>query len=163
MDDYNKYVTAVNKIFDYISKMRIGWNNIDNINYLDSLEEFKNAVTTNADAFKQAPDPALMVNEEETQQEPVAQPQNETEQLAEQQAPQPPEPVQKLEDTPTGQPETPIQSPTPQAQSIPNLAQENIQQQVAAVQPVQVPSIPQLNTPQATPIPALARAASQSQ
>ena len=59
MSDYNQYVTAVNKIFDYITKMKAGWNSQDNINYIESIEEYKSAVTDNAEKFKQpaAPSP----------------------------------------------------------------------------------------------------------
>lgn len=52
MSDYNRYVTAVNKIFDYLSKMRVGWNSLDNLNYIDSINEYKQAVVENADVFK---------------------------------------------------------------------------------------------------------------
>ena len=55
MDDYNRYVTAVNKIFDYLEKMKAGWNNIDNKNYIDSIDEFKGVVTSKANEFKKAP------------------------------------------------------------------------------------------------------------
>lgn len=52
MSDYKAYVTAVNKIFDYISKMKAGWDNLDNANYIESIEEYKQAVIGNADQFK---------------------------------------------------------------------------------------------------------------
>ena len=55
MSDYNQYVTAVNKIFDYINKMKAGWNSQDNINYIESIEEYKTAVTENAEKFKLPP------------------------------------------------------------------------------------------------------------
>lgn len=179
MDDYNKYVTAVNKIFDYISKMRIGWPNTDNINYLDSIEEFKNAVTSNAEAFKKAPDPSLMVNEDEEAPENV-------ETLGEQPTASPVEQVAKLEDVqPTPpveqQPEQLAPDPSSLEQQQPeqlapdpsSLGQQAVPQiptlqqnanppvEVPAVpqqQPVQqVPSIPQLNVPtaQASPVPTL--------
>ena len=35
MSDYNDYITAVNKIFDYLAKMKAGWNNQDNMNYIE--------------------------------------------------------------------------------------------------------------------------------
>ena len=35
MEEYNQYVSAVNKIFDYLDKMKTGWNSLDNRNYLD--------------------------------------------------------------------------------------------------------------------------------
>ena len=52
MQDYNKYVTSVNKIFDLINKMKAGWNNIDNINYIESIEEYREQVAASADEFK---------------------------------------------------------------------------------------------------------------
>ena len=52
MSEYNQYVTAVNKIFDYVSKMKAGWNGQDNINYIESIEEYKQAVIANANLFK---------------------------------------------------------------------------------------------------------------
>ena len=53
MSDYNEYVTAVNKIFDYLAKMKAGWNNLDNINYIESIEEYKQTVINNASLFKE--------------------------------------------------------------------------------------------------------------
>ena len=44
MSDYNDYITAVNKIFDYLAKMKAGWNNQDNMNYIESIEEYKELV-----------------------------------------------------------------------------------------------------------------------
>ena len=55
MQDYNQYVTAINKIFDYIAKMKAGWNSQDNMNYIDKVETFQTAVTGNAEAFKTPP------------------------------------------------------------------------------------------------------------
>ena len=55
MDDYNRYVTAVNKIFDYLEKMKAGWNNNDNKNYIDNIDEFKTVVTSKAEEFKKPP------------------------------------------------------------------------------------------------------------
>ena len=53
MSDYNTYVTSVNKIFDYLSKMKAGWTSLDNKNYIESIEEYKKVVIQNADKFKQ--------------------------------------------------------------------------------------------------------------
>ena len=53
MSDYNAYVTSVNKIFDYLSKMKTGWSSLDNKNYIESIEEYKKVVVQYADAFKQ--------------------------------------------------------------------------------------------------------------
>jgi hypothetical protein len=52
MSDYNAYVTSVNKIFDYLSKMKVGWSSLDNKNYIESIEEYKQVVVQNADKFK---------------------------------------------------------------------------------------------------------------
>ena len=53
MSDYNAYVTSVNKIFDYLSKMKAGWSSLDNKNYIESIEEYKQVVIQNANNFKQ--------------------------------------------------------------------------------------------------------------
>lgn len=55
MDDYNRYVTAVNKIYDYLEKMKAGWNNSDNKNYIDNIDDFKNIVISQAEEFKKPP------------------------------------------------------------------------------------------------------------
>ena len=53
MSDYNAYVTSINKIFDYLSKMKAGWSSLDNKNYIESIEDYKQVVVQNADNFKQ--------------------------------------------------------------------------------------------------------------
>ena len=55
MSEYNQYVTAINKIFDYLEKMKIGWNNQDNKNYIDSIEEYKQLVIEISAKLKQLP------------------------------------------------------------------------------------------------------------
>ena len=55
MSEYNQFVTAINKIFDYINKMRAGWDDQDNINYIESIEEYKKKVIENANLFKNPP------------------------------------------------------------------------------------------------------------
>ena len=55
MDDYNSYVTAVNKIFDYLEKMKAGWDALDNKNYISSIEEYKNVVISKAAEMKKPP------------------------------------------------------------------------------------------------------------
>lgn len=52
MSDYNAYVTSINKIFDYLSKMKAGWSSLDNKNYIESIEEYKQIVIENAEKFK---------------------------------------------------------------------------------------------------------------
>ena len=32
--------------------MKAGWNNLDNLNYIESIEEYKQTVINNADTFK---------------------------------------------------------------------------------------------------------------
>ena len=61
MDDYNDYVTAINKIYDYVSRVKAGWNNPDNYANIDKLDEFKSLVAESADEFKK---PAAEVIEE---------------------------------------------------------------------------------------------------
>ena len=52
MSDYNAYVTSINKIFDYLNKMKAGWSSLDNKNYIESIEEYKQIVIENAEKFK---------------------------------------------------------------------------------------------------------------
>ena len=52
MSEYNEYVTAINKIFDYLAKMKAGWNSLDNHNYIESIEEYKQAVSNMATIIK---------------------------------------------------------------------------------------------------------------
>ena len=54
MSEYNQYVTAINKIFYNLEKMKAGWNYLDNLNYIDSVEEYKQIVASKADEFKKA-------------------------------------------------------------------------------------------------------------
>ena len=51
MSEYNEYVTAVNKIFDYLNKMKAGWTSADNKNYIESIEEYKQVVIKAAEKF----------------------------------------------------------------------------------------------------------------
>ena len=65
MNEYNQYVTTVNKIFDYLEKMKAGWDSLDNLNYIESVEEYKTAVIKYAEVFK-TPKPIPMTGELET-------------------------------------------------------------------------------------------------
>ena len=47
MSDYNKFVTAINKVFDYLNKMKAGWNDQDNLNYIESIEELVKRIAKN--------------------------------------------------------------------------------------------------------------------
>ena len=53
MSDYNKYVLAVNRIFEIVSKMKASWPDQDNISYLESIEEYKKIVAENVKLFSQ--------------------------------------------------------------------------------------------------------------
>ena len=52
MSEYNDYVTSVNKIFDYLNKMRAGWDSQDNISHIENIEEYKRVVVANVETFK---------------------------------------------------------------------------------------------------------------
>ena len=52
MSEYNQYVTAINKIFDYLAKMKAGWKSLDNHNYIESIEEYKQLVSNIATQIK---------------------------------------------------------------------------------------------------------------
>lgn len=52
MSEYNEYVTAINKIFDYLAKMQAGWNSQDNYNYIESINEYRQVVANYAQTFK---------------------------------------------------------------------------------------------------------------
>lgn len=56
MSEYNQYITAINKIFDYLSKMKVGWTGADNINYIENIEEYKNIVVNSLNLFTENPE-----------------------------------------------------------------------------------------------------------
>ncbi len=56
MSEYNQYITAINKIFDYLSKMKVGWTGVDNINYIENIEEYKNIVVNSLNLFTENPE-----------------------------------------------------------------------------------------------------------
>lgn len=51
MSEYNKYVLAVNKIFEVLGKMKVGWTDKDNISYIASIEEYRQVVINAANQF----------------------------------------------------------------------------------------------------------------
>ena len=55
MANYNEYVTSINKIFDYLAKMKTGMNSLDNKNYIESIEEYKQTVIRVAEQLKNSP------------------------------------------------------------------------------------------------------------
>jgi len=93
MDDYNRYVTAINKIFDYLEKMKAGWNNNDNKNYIETIEDFKGTVTAKAELYKKPPTVQVTHQEiEETENEATGD--EEIEENVQQPAPAEPQEVQ---------------------------------------------------------------------
>ena len=72
MSEYNDYVTSVNKIFDYLNKMRAGWDSQDNISHIENIEEYKRVVVANVETFKHpAPMPANNEPAEEAPETPA--------------------------------------------------------------------------------------------
>ena len=70
MSEYNDYVTAVNKIFDYLNKMRTGWDSQDNISHIENIEEYKRVVVSNVETFKKpAPMPVASEIEDSNEDE----------------------------------------------------------------------------------------------
>ena len=142
MPDYNQFVTAVNKIYDYISKMKVGWNSQDNLNYIESIEEYKSAVIGHADVFKTPAPPIESTKEtaekkEEKPQENSAPqaapeklqenstPQPVTEKLQESSAPQQPAvQIPQVTQQAAPQPAPQQQSPIPAVQQIPQIQQQ---------------------------------------
>lgn len=55
MSEYDKYVKSVNKIFEIIAKMKENWKDQDNLNYIESVEEYKQIVIDNSKAFSTTP------------------------------------------------------------------------------------------------------------
>jgi hypothetical protein len=49
MNDYEKYVTEVNKIFSLLEKLKNSWTNNDNLSSIEDINEFKSAVIGGAD------------------------------------------------------------------------------------------------------------------
>ena len=52
MNNYNNYVDAINKIFEYLEVMKKEFNDPDNLNYIASIEEYKDAIISNAELLK---------------------------------------------------------------------------------------------------------------
>lgn len=52
MNNYNNYVEAINKIFEYLEIMKKEFDDQDNLNYISSIEEYKDAIISNANLLK---------------------------------------------------------------------------------------------------------------
>ena len=44
MTEYDMYAQAINKIFEYLEWMKQKWNNQDNLNYIEEIEKYKDAI-----------------------------------------------------------------------------------------------------------------------
>ena len=67
MQDYKDYVTSINKIFDYVSKIKAGWNNQDNLANIEKIDEYRSLVANCADEFKKPAAEVVDELEEETE------------------------------------------------------------------------------------------------
>lgn len=63
--DYNKYALAINKIFECLNKMKTGWNNPDNLNYISKIEEYQELVVEQAQVIQQMEATSKEVNKME--------------------------------------------------------------------------------------------------
>lgn len=70
MSDYNKYVTAVNKIFEVAGKLKANYHDNDNLNLIESIEETKSAVVDGAKLFGEPSKPAEAPTETPTTEPP---------------------------------------------------------------------------------------------
>lgn len=52
MNNYNSYVDAINKIFEYLELMKKELDDQNNLNYIESIEEYKDAIISNADLLR---------------------------------------------------------------------------------------------------------------
>lgn len=59
MSDYNKYVLAVNKIFEVIGKIKGNYTDKDNLGYIASIEEYKQVVINSASTFSNKKDETI--------------------------------------------------------------------------------------------------------
>lgn len=51
MSEYNQYVDAVNKIFEYISELKLAIIDPDNLSAIENIESYKQIVIDNASLF----------------------------------------------------------------------------------------------------------------
>lgn len=53
MSEYNQYVDAVNKIFEYIENLKLAIIDPDNLSAIENIESYKQIVIANAKLFSQ--------------------------------------------------------------------------------------------------------------
>ena len=61
MLNYNNYVDAINRIFEYLEIMKKEFDDQDNLNYIASIEEYKDAIISNAYLLKNTKDKPIKV------------------------------------------------------------------------------------------------------
>lgn len=44
MTEYDMYTKSINQIFEYLEWMKQKWNNQDNLNYIEEIEKYKDAI-----------------------------------------------------------------------------------------------------------------------
>lgn len=64
MSEYNKYVLAVNKIFEVLGKIKNNYTDKDNLNYISSIEEYKQIVVNSAQKFSNKKDTTTEITEQ---------------------------------------------------------------------------------------------------
>ncbi len=52
MDNQQKYVNLINKIFECTEVLKKGYNNIDNINHITEIEEYNKSIVEELNQFK---------------------------------------------------------------------------------------------------------------
>ena len=68
MSDYNKYVLAVNKIFEVLSKLKNNNPDKDNMGYINGIEEYKQIVVNSANNFSNQKDEKTSMTEQPNMQ-----------------------------------------------------------------------------------------------
>ena len=51
MSEYDQYVTAVNKIFENITKLKTAIKNTDNLGMIENIEQYKQVLISSANLF----------------------------------------------------------------------------------------------------------------
>lgn len=58
MSEYDQYVAAVNKIFEYITKMKSAIKDQDNQSLIENIEQYKQIIINSANLFSKNQPPA---------------------------------------------------------------------------------------------------------
>lgn len=54
MSEYNTYVRAINKIFEVLGKIKPNWQDPDSLNYISTIEEYRQIVIDSASTFSKS-------------------------------------------------------------------------------------------------------------